>query len=220
MQAMARKRNGLVPIGKAFAGRGGPVEALRESSPQARHHFTQADQVNQLVSGQRSGPRHGLHGAADGAVQPAPHQPRQPASERVHVRRDGKNKLGMTAGVEHRTGKASPSGILPSKPAIPPTHQLRVCTNSPRMPQSRERPAILRHKIRVSGAERACRRQGADWVFRLELRNSVRGCFAQIPVDLRGEFSTHKQPFTIQVVRPHRRFLVVGATTPVNKSSD
>ncbi len=60
MQAMARKRNGLVPIGKAFAGRGGPMEALRESSPQARHHYTQADQVNQLVSASEADPDMGF----------------------------------------------------------------------------------------------------------------------------------------------------------------
>ena len=53
---MARKRNGWVPIGEAFAGRGGPVEALRESSPQARHHFTQADQVSQLVGASEADP--------------------------------------------------------------------------------------------------------------------------------------------------------------------
>ena len=32
------------------------MEALRESSPQARHHFTQADQVNQLVSANEADP--------------------------------------------------------------------------------------------------------------------------------------------------------------------
>ena len=44
-----RKRDGLVPIGKTFGGRDGPVKALREALPQARHHFTRFDQVNQLV---------------------------------------------------------------------------------------------------------------------------------------------------------------------------
>ena len=41
---------GLVPIGEALADLGGPVKAIREASPQARHHFTRFDQVNQLVS--------------------------------------------------------------------------------------------------------------------------------------------------------------------------
>ena len=47
---MKRQRGGLVPIDDALSSMGGPVAALRDASPQARHHFTQADQVNQLVS--------------------------------------------------------------------------------------------------------------------------------------------------------------------------
>ena len=46
---MQRKRDGLVPVREALSGLGGPVQAIREASPQALHHFTQADQVNQLV---------------------------------------------------------------------------------------------------------------------------------------------------------------------------
>ena len=46
---MERKRNGLVPIGEAFGDLDGPVKAIREASPQAMHHFTRFDQVNQLV---------------------------------------------------------------------------------------------------------------------------------------------------------------------------
>ena len=46
---MQRQRGELVPIGDALADLGGPVNALRETSPQARHHFTRADQVNRLV---------------------------------------------------------------------------------------------------------------------------------------------------------------------------
>ena len=40
---MKRRRVGLVPIGKASASLDGPVSAIRDDSPQARHHFTQAD---------------------------------------------------------------------------------------------------------------------------------------------------------------------------------
>ena len=47
---MARKRDSLVPIEEAISDLGGPVAAIRDASPQALHHFTQADQVNQLVS--------------------------------------------------------------------------------------------------------------------------------------------------------------------------
>ena len=47
---MQRKQGGLIPIGEVLGGLDGPVKTLREASPQALHHFTQADQVNQLVS--------------------------------------------------------------------------------------------------------------------------------------------------------------------------
>ena len=46
---MVRKQGGLVPIGDALSGMGGPVKAIREATPQALHHFTRFDQVNQLV---------------------------------------------------------------------------------------------------------------------------------------------------------------------------
>ena len=47
---MVRKRNGLVPAGEASGSLAWPVKAIHNTPPQARHHFTQADQVNQLVS--------------------------------------------------------------------------------------------------------------------------------------------------------------------------
>ena len=53
---MKRQRGGLVPIGDALSSMGGPVKAIREASPQARHHFTQVDQVNQLVSASEADP--------------------------------------------------------------------------------------------------------------------------------------------------------------------
>ena len=53
---MQRKRGELVPIGDALSGMGGPVKAIREASPQARHHFTVADQVHQLVSASEADP--------------------------------------------------------------------------------------------------------------------------------------------------------------------
>ena len=47
---MERKRNRLVPVPEAVSGLDELVKALREASPQALHHFTRFDQVNQLVS--------------------------------------------------------------------------------------------------------------------------------------------------------------------------
>ena len=37
---MSRKQNSLVPIGEVISGPSGPVSALRNDSPQARHHYT------------------------------------------------------------------------------------------------------------------------------------------------------------------------------------
>ena len=56
---MQRQRGGLVPIGEAI-GNLSPVKASREASPQARHHFTLADQVNQLVSAREADPERGF----------------------------------------------------------------------------------------------------------------------------------------------------------------
>ena len=53
---MQRKRGELVPIGEVFGGQDGPVKELRETSPQALHHFTQADQVHQLVGASEADP--------------------------------------------------------------------------------------------------------------------------------------------------------------------
>ena len=53
---MQRKQDGLVPIGDAVSGMGGPVKAIREATPQARHHFTLAAQVNQLVGAREADP--------------------------------------------------------------------------------------------------------------------------------------------------------------------
>ena len=47
---MQRQRGELVPVGEVIADLPGPAQAIREASPQALHHFTRFDQVNQLVS--------------------------------------------------------------------------------------------------------------------------------------------------------------------------
>ena len=52
---MARKRDSLVPLGEAITDLPGPVKAL-QLPPPARRGFTQADQVNQLVSAREADP--------------------------------------------------------------------------------------------------------------------------------------------------------------------
>ena len=56
---MQLNRDGLVPIGEV-SGLDGPVKALAKTSPQARLHFTQADQVHQLVAASEADPDRGF----------------------------------------------------------------------------------------------------------------------------------------------------------------
>ena len=53
---MKRKRGELVSVAEALADLPDPVKLVRGASPQARHHFTQADQVNQLVGASEADP--------------------------------------------------------------------------------------------------------------------------------------------------------------------
>ena len=57
---MQRQRGELVPIGEVVADLSGPVKAIRKASPQSLHHFTIADQVNQLVSVSEADPDMGF----------------------------------------------------------------------------------------------------------------------------------------------------------------
>ena len=59
---MQRQRGELVPIGEVIDDLDGPVKAIREASPQARHHFTRFDQVNQLVGASEADPDLGFMG--------------------------------------------------------------------------------------------------------------------------------------------------------------
>ena len=52
---MQRQRGGLVPIGDALSDLGGPVQALIPSRS-TQHHFTLADQVDQLVTASETTP--------------------------------------------------------------------------------------------------------------------------------------------------------------------
>ena len=47
-------------MGEVIGGLNGPVKAIRDASPQARHHFTRFDQVNQLVSASEADPDRGF----------------------------------------------------------------------------------------------------------------------------------------------------------------
>ena len=57
---MQRKRDSLIPISEVMADLPGPVQALREVSPQALHHYTRFDQVNQLVTAREADSERGF----------------------------------------------------------------------------------------------------------------------------------------------------------------
>ena len=57
---MQRQRGELVPIGEAISDLDGPVKEIRDASPQAMHHFTRFDQVNQLVEAGEADPDRGF----------------------------------------------------------------------------------------------------------------------------------------------------------------
>ena len=53
---MQSKRDELIPVGEVVSRLDGPVAAIRDATPQALHHFTLADQVDQLVSASEAEP--------------------------------------------------------------------------------------------------------------------------------------------------------------------
>ena len=50
----------MVPIEEAISHLDGPVKAIREATPQAVHHFTRFDQVNQLIEASEADPDMGF----------------------------------------------------------------------------------------------------------------------------------------------------------------
>ncbi len=103
---MERQRDSLVPIGEAISGPGDPVEAIHSASPQARHRFTQADQVNQLVGASEASPDLGFM-ARLMALCSLPRT--NPGNQTQYVRRNGPYTLIMFS-----SGKTKlPFGNLP-----------------------------------------------------------------------------------------------------------
>ena len=103
---MQRQRGELVPIGDAVSSMGGPVKAIRDDTPQARHHFTVADQVHQLVSASEADPDLGFMARLLALCS----LPRTNPGNRIQYRRvNGPYTLYMTAG----GGNKLPYGNLP-----------------------------------------------------------------------------------------------------------
>ena len=103
---MQRQHGGLIPIGEALADLPDPVQAIREASPQALHHFTRFDQVNQLVSASEADPERGFMARTMALCS----LPRTNPGDRLQYRRvNGPYKLIMIAGGDNKL----PYGNLP-----------------------------------------------------------------------------------------------------------
>ena len=92
---MQRQRGELVPVAEVIADLPGPVQAICEASPQALHHFTLSDQVNQLVSASEADPERGFI-ARLMALCSLPRT--NPGNRKEYVRRNGPYTLVMSAG--------------------------------------------------------------------------------------------------------------------------
>ena len=103
---MAHKLDGLVPIGEAFSDLGGPVKEIRDATPQALHHFTRFDQVNQLVEASEADPDMGFM-ARLMALCCLPRA--NPGNRHQYKRVNGPFKLIMVAGADNKL----PFGNLP-----------------------------------------------------------------------------------------------------------
>ena len=103
---MECKRDGLASIGEALSSLDGPGGKTLQTSPQSRHHFTQADQVNQLVAASEADPDLGFMARMMALCS----LPRTNPGERIRYKRiNGPYTLYMTAG----GGCKLPYGNLP-----------------------------------------------------------------------------------------------------------
>ena len=102
---MQRKRAELVPIGEVVSGLD-DVSAIRDDSPQARHSFTLADQVDQLVSASEADPEMGFMGRLL-ALCSLPRN--NPGNRKEYKRVNGPFTLYMIAGGDNKL----PFGNLP-----------------------------------------------------------------------------------------------------------
>ena len=96
---MQRQRGELVPIGEVIADLPGPVKAIREASPQAVHHFTRFDQVNQLIEASEADPDMGFM-VRMMALCSLPRT--NPGNQKEYIRCNGPYTLGMTAGLNNK----------------------------------------------------------------------------------------------------------------------
>ena len=166
---MQRQRGELVPIGEVVADLDGPVKAIREASPQALHHFTRFDQVNQLVGASEADPDLGFMTRLM-ALCSLPRT--NPGNRHQYKRVNGPFKLIMIAGGDNKL----PFGNLPRLLLA------WVCTEAVRT-QSRELVlgrslSEFMRKLDVISSD-----SGGSWGIRTRLKNQMDrlfGCTVQL----------------------------------------
>ena len=105
---MQRKRGGLAPIGEVFSGLDGTAKATRKASPQTLHHFTQIDQVNQLVGSSEADPDLGFMAR----LMMLCSLPRSNPGNRLQYKRfNGPYKLIMITGGDNKRNYLQKSGL-------------------------------------------------------------------------------------------------------------
>ena len=103
---MERKRGGLVPIGDAISDLRGPLKEIRDAVPQALHHFTRLDQVDQLIGASEADPDMGFMARLMALCS----LPRTNPGDRLQYKRiNGPYKLIMIAGGDNKL----PFGNIP-----------------------------------------------------------------------------------------------------------
>ena len=179
---MPRKRDGFVPIGEVLGGLDGPMKAIRDASPPARHHFTRSDQVDQLVWASGADSDMGFMSRMIALCS----LPRTNPGNRLQYKRvNGPYTLGMIAGLDNKL----PYGNLPRLLLA------WVCTEAVR---TRNRELVLGHslsefmrKLGISSDSGGSRGE------RTRLRNQMKrlfGCSVSlIYADERGETTVTAQ---------------------------
>ena len=106
MRAVTRKRNGWVPAGEDFGSLDEPMKENLQTSPQARHHYTRFDQIEQLVGASEVDPDLGFMARLMALCS----LPRTNPGNRLQYKRvNGPYKLIMIAGGDNKL----PFGSLP-----------------------------------------------------------------------------------------------------------
>ena len=108
IKAMQSKRDGLIPVAEVVSGLDGPVKKLRDATPQAVHHFTRFDQVNQLIEASEADPDLGFMARMMALCS----LPRTNPGNRIrYIRQNGSYTLVMTAGGIDGSVEVAPTAL-------------------------------------------------------------------------------------------------------------